>query len=40
MKPTRKAMNAARNISTATTRKEKSKLVHKWLLAVKEMLAK
>ena len=38
MKPTRKALNAARNIKTAKSKKEKSALVHKWVLAVKEML--
>lgn len=40
MKLTRKAINAARNIRTATNRKDKKALVHKWVLAVKEMLAK
>ena len=40
MKPTRKALNAARNIKTAKNKKEKCVLVHKWVLAVKEMLAK
>jgi hypothetical protein len=38
MNPTRKAMNAAKNISKATNRKERKVLVHKWYLAVKEML--